>query len=140
MTHLPSQDISARIEDLYGATLADLDAAAQERPPGMLAALLGSHRTLAFAEQSITAHCDRLHHLVQPDREIDAHDVVHVLDCARRLAEAVAVRDTQAQTAVAVLDSLARVAASEIQAPVAGPAASSMPAKPLPAAAVAPGR
>ncbi|AKN73708.1 hypothetical protein QR97_31735 [Streptomyces sp. PBH53] len=109
MTHPTSTEIAGRIEDLYGAPLAGLEAHASDQPSGMLTALLGLHDTLAFAERSITIHRERLAQLVHPERNISAHEVVHVLDCARRLAEAVAVRDTQAVTASAVLQSLVRI-------------------------------
>ncbi|MEU6231236.1 hypothetical protein [Streptomyces sp. NPDC047042] len=109
MSHPTSTDFAGRIEDLYGAPLADLATRAQDQPPGMLSALLGLHHDLAFAERSITFHRDRLAQLVRPDRQIGAHEVANVLDCARRLAEAVAVRDVQAATGWAVLQSLGRV-------------------------------
>ncbi|MFD9967717.1 hypothetical protein ACFWYA_05965 [Streptomyces sp. NPDC059011] len=109
MPHLTSTEIAGRIEELYGAPLAALETHAQDHPPGMLAALLGSHQDLAFAEQSIAFHRDRLTRLVHPERQIGVHEVSHVVDCGRRLAEAVAVRDVQAKTVVAVLQSLGRV-------------------------------
>ncbi|MEU2263887.1 hypothetical protein ABZ557_27265 [Streptomyces sp. NPDC019645] len=110
MPHLTSTEIAGRIEELYGAPLAALEAHAQDHPSGMLAALLGSHQDLAFAEQSIAFHRERLTRLVHPERQIGVHEVSHVVDCGRRLAEAVAVRDVQAKTVVAVLQSLGRVA------------------------------
>ncbi|MDN3265665.1 hypothetical protein QWJ26_38870 [Streptomyces sp. CSDS2] len=109
MTHPTSTEIAGRIEDLYGAPLAALEAHAQDQSPGMLTALLGLHSTLALAEHSITVHRKRLAQLIHPERDISAHEMVHVLDCARRLAEALAVRDTQAVTASAVLQSLVRI-------------------------------
>lgn len=126
-----------RIEDLYGAELPSLEAHAQDQPPGMLAALLGSHHTLALAEQSITVHREWLQHLTHPERQIGAHEVSHILDCARRLAEAVAVRDTQAATADAVLRSLGRTPTPE---PPTTSAAAPVPAPPVPAASPAPSR
>ncbi|WP_437053440.1 hypothetical protein [Streptomyces sp. enrichment culture] len=131
MPHPTSTEIAGRIEELYGATLADLEAHAQDQPPGMLAALLGSHHDLAFAERSIAFHRERLAQLVEPEREIGTHEVSHVLDCARRLAEAVAVRDAQAKTASAVLHSLVRV-----RPPEPSTALPAMP--PAPAMAVSP--
>ncbi|MFD7320619.1 hypothetical protein ACFV9D_05930 [Streptomyces sp. NPDC059875] len=130
MPHLTPTEIAGRIEDLYGAPLADLEAHAQDQPPGMLSALLGGHHDLAFAEQSITFHCDRLAQLVNPERHIGAHEVSHVLDCARRLAEAIAVRDTQAKTLSAVLQSLGRVSRPQ-------PSSAPAPAVPAPAVAAA---
>ncbi|BCM65718.1 hypothetical protein EASAB2608_01052 [Streptomyces sp. EAS-AB2608] len=124
MTHPTSTEIAGRIEDLYGAPLAALEAHARDQPPGMLTALLGLHDTLAFAERSITFHRERLGQLIHPERNVSAHEVVHVLDCARRLAEAVAVRDTQAVTASAVLQSLVRIEpAEQVEPPEPPPAA-----------------
>lgn len=141
--HITSPEVAGRIQDLYGAPLADLEAHAQEQPPGMLAALLGMHRDLAVAEQSITVQRDLLAQFVHPDRQIGGHEVTHVLDCARRLAEAVAVRDFQAKTAFAVLQSLGRVAPAEGRAassePVAAPVPA-LPATPASAASTAPSR
>jgi hypothetical protein len=137
LPHPTAAEIAARSEGLYGAELPGLEAHAQGQAPGMLAALLGSHHTLAFAEQSITAHRERLQHLTQPDRQIGAREVSHILDCARRLAEAVAVRDTQAATADAVLRSLGRTPTPE---PPTTSAAAPVPAPPVPAASPAPSR
>src|SRR4051812_36442833 len=64
-----SAEIAARIEELYGAALNDLQAHTQDQQPGMLAALLGSHDQLAFAEQSITVYRERLEQLVHPERQ-----------------------------------------------------------------------
>jgi hypothetical protein len=136
LTHPTSAEIAARIEDLYGAPLAGLEAHAQDQPPGMLAALLASHHDLAFAEQSITFHRDRLLRLAHPDRSIGPHEVSHLLDCARRLAEAVAVRDAQAKTATAVLQSLGRT--SRHQPPAA--AVPALPARPVSHASTTPSR
>ncbi|MGW7005899.1 hypothetical protein ACWGCW_24610 [Streptomyces sp. NPDC054933] len=124
MPRLVSTEIAGRIEELYGAPLADLEAHAQGQPPGMLAALLAGHHDLAFAEQSIAFHRERLVQIVHPERQIGTHEVSHLLDCARRLAEAVAVRDVQAKTVSAVLNSLA---------PVDRPEPSPAPAAALPA-------
>ncbi|MCC2276202.1 hypothetical protein LKL35_12360 [Streptomyces sp. ET3-23] len=107
MPRLISTEIARRIEELYGSPLAVLEAHAQSQPPGMLAALLAGHHDLAFAEQSIAFHRERLAQLVHPERQIGAHEVPHLLECARRLTEAVAVRDVQAKTVSAVLGSLA---------------------------------
>ncbi|MFB7630490.1 hypothetical protein ACFC0M_06010 [Streptomyces sp. NPDC056149] len=126
MPDFTSTEMARRIEELYGALLVDLQAHAQDQPPGMLAALLGMHDALALAERSITFHRDRLAQLITPERQIGAHEVSHVLDGARRLAEAVAVRDTQAASAQAVLHSLGRA-----DAPATPPAP--VPAMPAPA-------
>ncbi|NJQ03360.1 hypothetical protein HCK00_23225 [Streptomyces sp. PLAI1-29] len=137
MPHPTSVQIAARIEELYGASLNDLEAHAQDQPPGMLAALLASHHTLAFAEQSITVHRERLEQLIHPERQIGTFEVSHIVDCARRLAEAVAVRDTQAATTQAVLQSLGRTDAPK---PPAACAAAAVPTPPVPAASAAPSR
>ncbi|MEU5083755.1 MULTISPECIES: hypothetical protein [Streptomyces] len=142
MTHPTSTEIAGRIEDLYGAPLADLEAHAQVQPPDILTALLGLHSTLALAEHSITVHRERLAQLIHPERDISAHEVVHVLDCARRIAEAVAVRDTQAVTASAVLQSLVRIEppepaerAEQAESPEPSPAPPTTTVPPAPPAA-----
>ncbi|MCQ9179169.1 hypothetical protein KMT30_08990 [Streptomyces sp. IBSBF 2953] len=136
MSHPTSTDIAGRITDLYGAPLTDLATRAPSQPPGMLSALLGLHDGLTFAERSITFHRDRLAQLVHPERRIGAYEVSHVLDCARRLAEAVAVRDVQAATALAVLQSLGRVTSPE-PAPAPAP---TVAAPPMAATSTAPSR
>ncbi|MFD4994666.1 hypothetical protein [Streptomyces buecherae] len=130
MPHLTSNEIAARIEDLYGAPLAELEAHAQDQPPGMLSALLGMHQDLAFAERSIDVHRSHLTQLINGERQIGHHEVSHLLDGARRLAEAVAVRDIQAKSAAAVLHSLVRTPASTPPPPTPPPPA---PAPPPPA-------
>lgn len=128
-----SPEIARRIEDLYGAPLAELAAHAQDQPPGMLSALLGMHDSLTFAEHSIDFHRDHLARLVHPERPIGPHEVSHLLDGARRLAEAVAVRDIQATSLSAVLQSLARV-----PTPATTPApVSAVPAPPVPVVSAA---
>ncbi|MFF5546777.1 hypothetical protein [Streptomyces olivaceoviridis] len=129
MPHLTSTGIAGRIEDLYGAPLADLEVHAQDQPPGMLSALLGMHDDLALAERSIDVYRDHLARLIHPERQIDPHEVSHLLDGARRLAEAVAVRDVQAKSVAAVLQSLARIPAPTPAPPAPSP---SVPAPPLP--------
>ncbi|MFE5077681.1 hypothetical protein [Streptomyces halstedii] len=133
MSHLTSAGIAGRIEDLYGAPLADLEAHARGQAPGMLSALLGMHGTLALAERSIDFHRDHLARLIHPERQVGRHEVSHLFDGARRLAEAVEVRDVQAKSLDAVLQSLARV-----PAPAPSPVTPSppVPAPPLPAPAL----
>ncbi|MFG2564675.1 hypothetical protein ACGFR6_04455 [Streptomyces sp. NPDC048567] len=135
MSLLTSTEVAGRIEALYGAPLADLAAHAQERPPGMLAALLGMHDVLAQAERGIAFHRDHLARLLHdPERRIWQGDVSHLLDGSRRLAEVVAVRDVQATSVAAVLQSLA-------PAPAPSPTAPAVPAAPpLPAPSAAPSR
>ncbi|MFJ1816775.1 hypothetical protein [Streptomyces sp. NPDC088139] len=137
MPLLTAAEIAGRIEDLYGAPLATLESHVQDQPPGMLSALLGMHHELAFAERSIAVHRDRLAQLVQPGRHISGHEVSHVLDCARRLADAVAVRDTQATTVTAVLQSLGRVSPPEPAPATTTPAVPTPPGRP---ASATPGR
>ncbi|MFF2189705.1 hypothetical protein [Streptomyces sp. NPDC058155] len=137
MPDLTSTEIAGRIEDLYGAPLAVLEAHARDQPPGMLAALLGMHHELALAERSISFHRDRLARLVHPERRLGGHEVSHVLDCARRLAEAVAVRDAHRRATADVLRSLHRVPAPQDQPPAQMPV---VPAVPAPATSSAPSR
>ncbi|MEU9397768.1 hypothetical protein AB0D86_48345 [Streptomyces sp. NPDC048324] len=137
MPHPTSAQIGSRIEELYGASLTDLEARAQDQPPGMLAALLGSHDRLAFAEQSITFYRERLEQFLHPERQIGTHEVSHIFDCARRLAEAVAVRDTQAVATQAVLQSLGRTNAP---APPTASTPCAVPAPPVPTVSAAPSR
>ncbi|MEU3028063.1 hypothetical protein ACPCBC_16845 [Streptomyces incarnatus] len=127
MPHLTSTAIAGRIEDLYGAPLADLEAHAQDQPPGMLSALLGMHDDLALAERSIDFHRDQLARLIAPGRQIGPHEVSHLLDATRRLAEAVAVREAQAKSVAAVLQSLARVPAPTPTPPAPSPPAAAPP-------------
>ncbi|PKT72343.1 hypothetical protein CW362_14495 [Streptomyces populi] len=94
----------------------------------MLSALLGMHDDLAIAERSINVHRDHLARLVHPERQIGRHEVSHLLDGSRRLAEAVAVRDVQAKSVAAVLQSLARVPAPTPSPPIPSPP---LPAPPL---------
>ncbi|WP_411574855.1 hypothetical protein [Streptomyces fradiae] len=130
MPHPTSTEIAGRIEDLYGAPLADLEACAQDQPPGMLAALLGMHTDLALAERSIDFHRDQLARLLNPQRQIDRQEVSHLLDGARRLAEAVATRDAQTKSALAVLQSLTRTPDPAPSPPASTPP---VPAPPHPA-------
>jgi len=130
LPHPTSTEIAGRIEDLYGAPLADLQAHAQDQPPGMLSALLGMHEDLALAEHRIDVHREHLARLIDSERQIGRHEVSHLLEASRRLAEAVAVRDVQAKSVMNVLHSLARV---PDPAPPAPPASPPLPAAPLPA-------
>ncbi|AXG82936.1 hypothetical protein DVK44_27380 [Streptomyces paludis] len=100
----------------------------------MLSALLGMHDGLVLAERSIDFHRDHLARLIHPERQIGRHEVSHLLDGSRRIAEAVAVRDTQAKSALAVLQSLARVPTPAPSPPTPSPP---VPALPLPAQSTA---
>ncbi|MCX5395613.1 hypothetical protein [Streptomyces sp. NBC_00102] len=134
MPHPTSTDIAGRIEALYGAPLTDLEVHAQNLPPGMLSALLGMRNALALAERSIDVHRDHLARLIHPDRQIGPHEVAHLLDATRRLAEAVAVREVQATSVTAVLQSLAPAPAPSAATPLpAPPAPAPPPAVPIPA-------
>ncbi|WP_329558851.1 hypothetical protein OG711_07810 [Streptomyces uncialis] len=123
-----------RIETLYGQPLAALEGHIATAPhDSMLSALLGSLTDLQLAERSITFHQDRLRQLAHPERSIEAFDAGHMLDNARRIGEAVAVRDAHARTLSAVLQSLHRVPAPTPQpTPAAAPPVPS--ARPAPAA------
>jgi hypothetical protein len=103
-----SVEIAARIEELYGAPLSDLEDLARQRPPGMLSALLDGCHRLALAEQSIRHTRHRVLELVSTAALFGSAEVSHLLDATRRLAESVAVRDAQAATTAAVLSSLGR--------------------------------
>ncbi|MFE9367794.1 hypothetical protein ACFYNN_34600 [Streptomyces sp. NPDC006978] len=129
MSNLTSTGVAGRIEELYGAPLADLEMQAHGRAAGMLSALLNTHGTLALAERSIDFHRSHLARFVHPERQLSGHEVSHLLDGARRLAEAVAVRDVQAKSLDAVLQSLARVPAPEPSPATPSPP---VPASPLP--------
>lgn len=137
LSPLTSTEIAGRIEDLYGALLADLEAHAQDLTPGLLSALLGMHDDLALAERSIDIHRDLLARLIHPEQQIGRQEVSHLLDGSRRLAEAVAVRDVQAKSVAAVLQSLARVPAPAPSPPTPSPL---VPAPPPPAQSTAPSR
>ncbi|MER7026256.1 MULTISPECIES: hypothetical protein [Streptomyces] len=135
MSHPTSTEVAGRIEDLYGAPFAVLKAHAQgqeDQPPGMLSALLGMHEALALAERSIDLHRGHFAQLIDPARQIGRQEVSHLLDGARRLAEAVAVRDVQAEAVAAVLRSLTRLPAPAPSPPTSSP--------PVPAPSTAPSR
>ncbi|WP_405734932.1 hypothetical protein OG607_41460 [Streptomyces sp. NBC_01537] len=132
-----AQSVAERIEDLYGQPLAALEAHADANPRGsMLAALLGSHSDLHLAERTIDFQLQRLRQLAAPEREIGPYDAGHILDCARRIAQSVAVRDAHAKGMNAVLQSLHRVPAPDTHPP----APSAPPAVPEPTAAAAASR
>ncbi|MFB6991368.1 hypothetical protein ACFC0C_16215 [Streptomyces sp. NPDC056178] len=130
MPHTTSADIAERIEALYGQPLAELEAHADANPPGsMLAALLGSHADLQLAERSIDFHLQRLRQLADPERVIGPFDAGHILDCARRITEAVAVREAHTKATSAVLQSLHRVPAPDTPTtPAPAPAVPPVPA------------
>lgn len=142
MAHPTSVEIASRIEELYGAPLSDLDAHARQQPPGMLRALLDGYQRLTLAELSIRDTRRRVRQLLHESRPLGPPEVSHLLDAARRLAEAVAVRDAQAATAAAVLSSLGRAAAtSPNTSPDTAPNTSPTPSPaPVPIAGAAVGR
>ncbi|MGW4289642.1 hypothetical protein ACWEIK_22225 [Streptomyces sp. NPDC004673] len=137
MSDLTAREIAGRIENLYGAPLADLAVHAQSQPPGMLSALLGMYDALALAEHSIDVHRDRLAQLIDSGRQLGRHEVSHLLESARRLAEGIAVRDVQTTSVSAVLHSLVRVPAP---APPTAAPPPPVPAPPRPAESTAPRR
>ncbi|MEV5878037.1 hypothetical protein AB0L75_28190 [Streptomyces sp. NPDC052101] len=125
--HCASRLIAERIEALYGHPIAVLEAHAEGN--AMLAALTGAHAELVLAERGIVFELDRLLELADPDREIDRVDAGHILDCARRIAAAVAARDAYAHSVGAVLGGLRRVSGPD-EPDLARPT----PAPPVPAA------
>ncbi|MEV8426499.1 hypothetical protein [Streptomyces niveus] len=140
MPDVTSTEIAGRIEDLYGAPLTDLEAHAQDQPPGMLAALLGSLTDLQLAERNIDFQMDRLRELTGPERVIGSFEAGHLLDCARRITASVAARDAHSKATTAVLQSLHRTPAPQDQAPARTPVPSASPAVPAPAVPSAPAR
>ncbi|WP_405421468.1 hypothetical protein [Streptomyces erythrochromogenes] len=131
MPHTTSRQIAEHIESLYGRPRAELEAHADSTThPNMLSALLAAHHAVEFAETDIDFQLQRLRKLTHPDREIGRHDAGHIYDCARRIGEAVAVRDTQARHISAVLKSLHRTHAPETTptTPVTPPAPAAAPA------------
>ncbi|MFB7781375.1 hypothetical protein ACFC1D_01510 [Streptomyces vinaceus] len=125
MTHSTSRQIAEHIEALYGRPRAELEAHADSTThPNMLSALLAANSAIEFAETDIGFQLQRLRKLTDPEREVGRHDAGHIFDCARRIGEAVAVRDTQARHISAVLQSLHRTPALETTpaAPVPPPA------------------
>ncbi|MET9812367.1 hypothetical protein [Streptomyces sp. NPDC006355] len=136
-----SQQIAGRIEDLYAKPLVDLAALAEANPEGsMLAALIGSLTDLQFAERNIAFQLQRLRELAHQERQIGPVEAVHILDCARRLADSVATRDAHTKTLKGVLASLHRVPTPDPE-PEPGPAAcTALVAAPAPAPARAAAR
>ncbi|MCD9193380.1 hypothetical protein [Streptomyces albireticuli] len=133
MPHTASQALADRIEALYGQPLSTLEAhAGATARDSMLGALLGSHTDLSLAERNIDFQLERLRQLAGPDREIGRFDAGHILDCARRIAESVAVRDAHAKSVTAVLASLRRLPGPDTKSPTA--ALPAVPARPVPAA------
>ncbi|MFE9801538.1 hypothetical protein ACFYP6_22175 [Streptomyces goshikiensis] len=133
MPHTTSRQIADHIESLYGRPHAELVAHADSTThPNMLSALLAAHAAVEFAERDLAFQLQRLRQLIHPEREVGRFDAGHIHDCARRIGEAVAVRDTQAQHVTAVLQSLHRVPAPETT-----PATTVTPLAPTVAAAAA---
>ncbi|MEU3599277.1 hypothetical protein ABZ714_11175 [Streptomyces sp. NPDC006798] len=124
-----TRSLGERIEALYGQPLADLHAHADQRSGGnLLAALLTTLTDLDLADRRIAFEQARLRLLAHPERELDRADTGHIADCARRLAESVAVRDAHVQSLTAVLDSLHRTPAAEAPPAVPAPPPSPAPA------------
>ncbi|WP_435059111.1 hypothetical protein [Streptomyces sp. bgisy060] len=123
MPHPVSAPLAERIEALYGRTRADLEAhAATTDQPTMLAALLEALSTVELAEKNIAFQRERLLQLAAPAHDIGPFTASHLLDCSRRIAESVAVRDTQAHHVTAVIQSLHR-APVPAETPAVAPAA-----------------
>ncbi|OKJ72257.1 hypothetical protein [Streptomyces sp. CB02460] len=115
--HAVSQTVAQRIEALYGQPLAELEALADVPESTLLAALTSNHSALAFAERNIAFQLRRLRELTAPNGEIGQSDAVHILDCARRIAESVATRDAYAKSTGAVLGGLRRATSPDTQRP-----------------------
>uniref|UniRef100_A0AAU2K0A6 Uncharacterized protein n=1 Tax=Streptomyces sp. NBC_00049 TaxID=2903617 RepID=A0AAU2K0A6_9ACTN len=131
MPHDTSRLIAEHIEALYGRPRAELEAHADSTShPNMLSALLSAHAAIEFAERDLDFQLQRLRQLTHPEREPSRFTAGHIHDCARRIGEAVAVRDTQAQHVTAVLKSLHRTPAPETTpaAPVTPPVPATVPA------------
>ena len=136
MHYATSQTIAERIEELYGQPMSALEAHADANPRStMLAALTSSHTDLQLAERTIDFQLQRLRELAHPERRIGRFEAGHLLDCARRIADSIAVRDAHAKTVSAVLASLHRAPASAPAAPAAAGLASSTPPTPAESAA-----
>ncbi|MGW0711736.1 hypothetical protein ACWD4G_38260 [Streptomyces sp. NPDC002643] len=112
--HPVSEIIAQRIEALFGQPITELEALADHAPDAtLLAALTGGHSDLVLAERTIAFQLARLRELTAPDREIGRFAAGHILDCARRIAEAVATRDACAKNTGAVLAGLRRAPAPD---------------------------
>lgn len=110
--HAISEIIAERIEALYGQPLDELEASADSTPDAtLLAALTGSHSDLVLAERTIAFQAERLRELTAPELEIGRYTAGHILDCARRIAESVAIRRACAKNTGAVLAGLRRAPA-----------------------------
>ncbi|MEI5100934.1 hypothetical protein RB200_23340 [Streptomyces sp. PmtG] len=122
-----SQAVAERIEELYGQPLAVLQAHVDANPAStMLAALTSSYADLQLAERSVAFQLQRLSELTDLTRQITSSESAHLLDCTRRIADAVAARDAHAKTVSAVLASLHRT-------PTAPAAPSTAPSPTIPA-------
>lgn len=126
--HAVSDIIAQRIEALYGQPLAELEVLADSTPDAtLLGALTGSHSDMVLAERTIAFQLERLRELTTPEREMGRFAAGHILDCARRIAESVAIRDACARHTGAVLAGLRRAPAPESE-----PAMPPTPAAPAP--------
>ncbi|MGW3056484.1 hypothetical protein ACWC98_11165 [Streptomyces goshikiensis] len=135
MPHTSSRQVAEHIESLYGRPRAELEAHADSTThPNMLSALLASNSAIEFAERDLDFQLQRLRQLTHPQREVGRHDAGHIYDCARRIGEAVAVRDTQARHITAVLQSLHRAPAPQsTPTPATPPVPAASPASSAPA-------
>ncbi|MFC0844706.1 hypothetical protein ACFH04_13455 [Streptomyces noboritoensis] len=120
-----SRQAGERIEALYARPLTEL--AADAAPGSMRYALLDSFDALQYAERAVAFHTEQLHRLTGPERAMGSVEVGHIADAARRLAHAVAVRDSHAQVLGGVLQSLHRTPGTTT--PVPGPMPSAAPAR-----------
>lgn len=122
-----SRQAGERIETLYGRPVTEL--AADAAPGSMRHALLDSFDALQYAERGVVFQTGELHRLTAPERAIGPAEVGHIADASRRLAHAVAVRDSHAQVLGAVLQSLHRIPNAAAPAPSLPLIASAVPAR-----------
>ncbi|MFG2115564.1 hypothetical protein ACGFRB_23540 [Streptomyces sp. NPDC048718] len=127
-----SRSAGERIEALYGRPVGELAAEAETDP--LLYTLLDSFDTLRKADRAIPFYAEQLHSRTGPECAVTDTDAGHVVDAARRLAQAVTVRDANARLLGNLLRSLRRVPAAEPDPPQALSPAVPPPA---PASAVA---
>ncbi|MET9429987.1 hypothetical protein [Streptomyces sp. NPDC003036] len=128
-----SRSAGERIEALYGRPIAELAAGAE--PGSMRYALLNSFDALQYADRGVVFHTEQLHRLTAPERTIEAVDVGHIIDAARRLAHAVTTRDSHAQVLGDVLQSLHRVPDGAPDLPKVCEPTAALPAAPAPVSA-----
>ncbi|MFD6246424.1 hypothetical protein [Streptomyces roseolus] len=125
MPHPVTDQLTTRLESLFGRPRAELAAIASTERPNMLATLLDALADVELAEKNIEFQRERLLQLADPARDIGPAAAGHLQDCSRRIAESVATRDTKGHFASAVMQSLHRAPAPAATpvAPTRAPAA-----------------